>query len=847
MAGLAVGALAQPASQQAFAFQVESGKGLTVTSGGVPIIRGSWFQYYEPGWSKGYYNSSYSDQKVEKLSPVSYRVTYDAGDGTARGVETFTADGNHLKIHYEFDWDGDQPVKIEAAAATIWAPALESGNLTSQGQPTRPLKAFSYPGSDLVARRFSPDSSAYAFQSSLGTVQETSSLPLTLFNARGGYNQDWAAGHQLWWLGALGLVVEKNKPVTMDVDWAFSPNPKTQLPGVVAELKTRHDDASLVPDTSLPILIPKPKTNNLDWDHPLELTGAFSFPAGVFDHVDEFKAALGRRFVLPPTDSKTSKVEMDAGVSKLGFVHGGYRITIRPNGISVLGEEDEGLRFGLERLAMLAFTKAGKLWLPTGSLVDQPQTDWRGAHLFVGPEAVPFQERLWTNVLRPLGFNKVVLECERTAWAATPGIETPVTMPKADLVRLFAMYRNLGADPIPLIESYGHMEWLFANGKNLDIAMNPAVPYAVDPRKPGTSTLLTKIWDEAIDALHPNTVHFGLDEVDMRGFPSDPDLATQLWKTQLALLGGIAQSHSLEMMLWGDQALAPGEAPDAALGPDKANAAARRSAIPKGSLIGDWHYLDSPDYQTYRKNLDIWKDAGMTPIASTWYRPNNIHGFDVQAGLQGDGTLQTTWAGYESSEDSMLGAMPQFTAMVLAADYAWSGRNDDVKDLGYDPAEIFRRMYFNHPSPLSPQPGLDTEGSGPAFNVGSVHYGSGLDFVLGSSLAPTPRAGSRLELTLTGRGSELAIAMQTLGVAEDGDPVADLTIQLANGSQITKRLVYGRQVRAANDPAALSIAERENGVCSLRIELPKTPIKKLILTPLNGYSGLRVLGITLLD
>jgi hypothetical protein len=834
-------------AQTPFTFQVESGRGLTVMAGGVPVIRGSWFQYYEAGWSKGYYSSNNADQKVEKLGPESYRVSYD--DGSARGVQTFQADGNHLKVHYEFDWDGDHPVRIETSAGMIWAPAFENGALTAAGQPTRPLNSFTYNGPDLVARRFSADASDYQLQAPLGSVTEHSSVPLTLFDARGGYNQDWAQGHQLWWLGALGLVVEKDKPAILDVDWTFNPAPTPESAPVVANLKTAHDDAVLKPDTQLPILIPKPKTVNLDWDHPLQLTGAFSFPAGVFDHLDEFKAALSRRFVMPMVEAKTPKVEMDAGVSKLGYVHGGYRITIRPDGMSVLGEEDEGLRFGLERLAALAFVKDGKLWVPTGLVDDQPQADWRGVHLFVGPSALPFQERLWTNVLRPLGFNKVVLQCERTAWDATPGIQTAMTMPKPELVRLFEMYRNLGVDPIPLIESFGHMEWLFANGKNLDVAMNPKVPYAVDPRKPGTQALLGKIWDEAIDALHPDIIHFGLDEVNMRGFPPDPDLTTQLWTTQLGFLGGIARSHNVQMMLWGDQGLAPGEAPDAALAEDKANAAARRAAVPKGSLIGDWHYLDDPDYRTYRKSLDLWKDAGMNPIAAAWYHPNNIHGFDVQAGLQGDGTLQTTWAGYESNEDAMLDAMPQFTAMILAADYAWSGRNDEANEVGYDPALVFRRLYFGHPSPLTSQPGLDVVGSGLGFEVGPIHYGSRLNFTIASSLAPDKASASRLELKLAGQGTELAIAMQTVASADDGDPVADLVVELANGSKITKRLIYGRHLRSASDPAPLSISDEENGVASLRISLGKSPavVKSISLVPLNSYTGLRVLGIELID
>jgi hypothetical protein len=489
--------------------------------------------------------------------------------------------------------------------------------------------------------------------------------------------------------------------------------------------------------------------------------------------------------------------------------------------------------------------------LPTGTLSDQPKSNWRGVHLFVGPKALPFQEKLWTRVLRPLGFNKVVLQCERTAWDSTPGIATSMTMSKADLVKLFAMYRDMGVDPIPLIESYGHMEWLFANGQNLDLAFNPSTPFAVDPRKPGTGALLSKLWDEVITALHPDTVHFGLDEVTMLGFNGDATLSTQLWTTQLNLLGGIARNHDVQMMLWGDQGLAPGEAADAALAEDKASAAARRAAIPKGSLIGDWHYIDNADYRVYTKSLDVWRDIGMAPIATTWYKPNNIHGFDVDAGTFGIGTLQSTWCGYESSEETMLAAMPQFSAMVLAADYGWSGRNDDPKDLGYDPTEVFREMYFGRPSPLVASQGADLAGSdaGAGFTIGNVKYGAGLSYALGSVLAGGGGA-STLDLTVVGKGTELAIAMETLAPAYDGDPVADVTIELANGSKVVKRLKYGEEVRAGSDKSGTSAADRNgDGVCSLRIDLGSraTAVRRILFEPLNTYAGLKVMGLELIE
>ena len=44
-------------------------------------------------------------------------------------------------------------------------------------------------------------------------------------------------------------------------------------------------------------------------------------------------------------------------------------------------------------------------------------------------------------------------------------------MSREDLVKLFKLYRDAGIEPTPLIQSFGHMGWLFMNGQNKDLAL----------------------------------------------------------------------------------------------------------------------------------------------------------------------------------------------------------------------------------------------------------------------------------------------------------------------------------------------------------------------------------------
>jgi hexosaminidase len=356
----------------------------------------------------------------------------------------------------------------------------------------------------------------------------------------------------------------------------------------------------------------------------------------------------------------------------------GFKITFGPSQITI-GVKKENLPFAKSYLARMVRQC-------------RPKISWRGVHLFVGPTALKFHKKLWTNVLLPLGFNKVVLQCERTEWQFLPNLRGGINMKRRDLAQLCDWYRSIGVEPIPLVQSFGHAEWLFSGGANEELAFNAKTPYSIDPRKPGVAKLYAKLWDEVIRVTKAKTIHFGLDEIALRGIPKDPELVTKLWRIQIPSLTRIANKHKVRMMLWGDECLAPGQAPDSTNAGNAKLAATRRAVLPKGALIGDWHYMRLTPKDAYKTSLALLKREGFQPIACTWYRPENIQRFYTAAFEEGCGVLQTTWAGYESSEANMLRDIKQFSAMVLAADYAW-GQTATPDKLGYNPESIFRQMY----------------------------------------------------------------------------------------------------------------------------------------------------------
>ncbi len=422
-------------------------------------------------------------------------------------------------------------------------------------------------------------------------------------------------------------------------------------------------------------LIPKPTVSTLKWTRPVICEIPNSFADGVF----KSGKADAKKFSPPVRFASDNK--------------DGFKISIARERIEIQSKPGFYQSMAVEYLSRLTKINNGAKILPTGLVEVRPKVAWRGVHLFVGPNAVPFHKKLWKNVLLPLGYNKVVLQCEQTEWKCLPNLRGGINMDRDDLRLLCDWYRSVGVEVIPLVQSFGYVPWLTNNNANLDLMLNKALPYAVDPRNPKVKNLYTKLWKEVIAVTKAKVIHVGLDEVDFRGFPREPDLLTKLWKIQVPLLANIAKANKVTLMLWGDELLAAGEGAAPHSAKSLQDAKERRQVIPKGSFICDWHYQKNADPKLYEASLELFQNEGFRPISSSWFEPENIRGSRLAAISAGAGTLQTTWAGYVANEKVMTNNLKQFSAMVLAADYAWSGRTELPKEVGYDPARVFVRLF----------------------------------------------------------------------------------------------------------------------------------------------------------
>ena len=375
----------------------------------------------------------------------------------------------------------------------------------------------------------------------------------------------------------------------------------------------------------------------------------------------------------------------------------GYRLVIETNGLVILSGTAQGAFYGLQTLSQLWRASGDERSCPALEIEDWPALRFRGVHWFPSASGVPMHLRLITNVFGALKFNRSVIQCEAARWDQHPEITAPNAVSKVDLRKLVEACRTCYLEPIPLINVPGHAEWIFRNGSNLDFAEDPQTPYAYCVNHPKSQEFIQDVLSECLPIFEPRFCHIGHDEVTMRGRFPNPDCPRCRSETVTALVvkhaNRLSESLSrrgVESMIWGDLLLGPGEAKDAAHAKTLADARQRRQEITKKTIIVDWHYAASADAHS----LEILRQAGFRVVAASWHTPENIHHLAQAALASGaEGLLQTTWMGYFPDERAMRSQLQQFTAFVLAAEYAWSGRKESPSQLGYDPKEVFLQAY----------------------------------------------------------------------------------------------------------------------------------------------------------
>lgn len=918
-------------------------RGLSLTVDGVPVVLQSSLNLSKEGW-----NGTLLDQsRPGDLKNVSSWSDAPSGGKTAR-VElenenvvcsyTFTVapsvtnfhlppnakDGQTVDVDLVYRLKADIPGQIEYGAAYLSGPVVQgsvfTGGQQNEAQTTREVPVTLPPATRTQAQnRLLPSFNDIRFSTRLGTlsVSYTGNAPRpVIFDARGD-TQNWARTFPVFWLG-IGSEAPKLSKTNGEQHARFrftiGPAPSTfPAAPIVGTLSRgmRLPDAYAPTTSRVPLVIPRPKQLTV---RPNSMPFRFG-PRTPIRLMDKrpgtrraalvLQRAVQERFgwQLPLAEHNPRADEgagFHCGVGK-GLVpeqvipdsSEGYLLSADRWSVDVEGHDEAGVLWGVQTVVQLLSADAQGSLVQPALIRDWPTLRVRAVHLFTGQNALPFHEKLIDRIYSRFKLNALFIQAEQAKWDADPDVAPSWGASKEDLKTEVAYARERGITVYPLLQSYGHMEWLFNKPQNRDFAEDPETPYSVNITNPQAVAYLEKFNGEADTLFGAPGFHAGLDEVTMRGrfpFRSNGRTFADMYVANARHWHDFFAKRGKQMWMWADMALHPSEVkPSFGTAPSAEEAAKVRAGLPKDVVMVDWQYTPQEAYPSLRK----LKEAGFKNIvAATWFTPENIRLFARDAARVGAlGAMQTTWAGYESKESVLdTTERKQFTAMILAAEYFWNGGDGPVADkLPYDYADVFARA-FTAPNPAAykTRPGYalrlgsltnrllpDFLGYGndsvpanlPTGNArvsdGTTYYFDKGALVLSSRLN-TPNVPFPTEANLTlppGQQGELfreaRLLVAATHPAQSGTRLGTLRATFASGKTADIALVYGQNIAAWSDTQSLAaspIAYRGETKAAqpflLRTLIVTAPsgetITGLRLESENGQSAPALFGVTVL-
>jgi len=849
-------------------FDFAYGKGgMTLKYKGVTFIRRSSLYCVSPGWTSLLFGHHLEEQHISSEDIPGGKIVK-----VAMQNETFAAEyrvtmleSDEVIIDLGYRLLRDVPAEIEYCVGYIPASLIvglpyEADTVEGRKSGVTPYFAKS---ADHFEAMLVPPFKRLSFKSRLADIEMTVSGDqpnLIIFDARRD-PQAWAREAPVFWCG-MGVPPEQVKfgkeyhvvTTIKFTDRAGIPA-KPEIAPETVNIKMVRD--AKLPTEHLPNIIPEPKSVQFDeQDFVIKGNAAIVLPDGPtaddWLNADILNEELRDIYGIEIPVTTASKMKpgtkviaigeagrnsvLDYLCSKVGIQapphDEGYALKACPEFVAILGKDTRGTFYGVQTLLQLLKPTVDGASVRGALVNDWPTMRIRGAHVFIGNEAKPFLEKMIRRIFARHKMNYLIIEADYTKWETHPEIWLPWSTSKQDLKEIIDYARLHHMEVVPLVQSLGHSEWMFANGSNLDIAEDPEHPYGYCPSKPESYKFIFEIYSEALELFRPRVFHIGHDEVTMRGrFPHDEvcskHTVSELFLKDVKTLYDWFKARGVRTMMWGDMMLYKTETPDAGWAESLEAAQERRRELPSDIIIADWHYCAAPDFPSVR----LFKEKGHEVLACTWYNPKNIADFARSAKKDGaDGLIQTLWSGYNISEKCLKDQFQQYHAYIVAAEYAWNDSRLAVEELPYTPADEFMALWKRERAEHSSRNGFvvdlspfanvamsaeDTNawvGYGPEHDLRSFKTGTvrlrGVEFevpvnkalMLWGAMNPDGNWPSGIRIPLDRTAEGLAFLMATGWSTEKGENVGRIEIRWSDTESMVLDLVYGENVAAWNDP-----------------------------------------------
>ncbi|MDQ7848741.1 MAG: beta-N-acetylhexosaminidase [Armatimonadota bacterium] len=384
----------------------------------------------------------------------------------------------------------------------------------------------------------------------------------------------------------------------------------------------------------------------------------------------------------------------------------GYVLKVAPDVVVAAGSDRRGTYYAVQTLRQLLVAAGNGLGFAGAEVRDWPAHRFRAVHLLLDDASDDFHVALIARILSKFKFNTIVAQADYVRWESARNLWHRSGASKDEVVVLLRAAREHHLEVIPLIQTLGHVEWLYTNDQNLDLLEIPPdqsnARYVYNPLNPRVYQVLFPILDEAVRLFQPRYLHIGHDEVrNVVPFPWSEEGKRlgfgELFVRDVLQLYRFLQARGVGTMMWGDVLLTHDFAPLV-------------QRLPRDIIMVDWQYQEATRYPSLGRFIQ-W---GFPTIAATWWKPQNIVAFAREGEQQGAaGMLRTTWTGHFQNRSVLERQYQQIYTYLVAADAFWNPgaaaeaflKPSPVGSGGgsaEDPAARFRREW--QPTPLRTQP-----------------------------------------------------------------------------------------------------------------------------------------------
>ncbi len=367
----------------------------------------------------------------------------------------------------------------------------------------------------------------------------------------------------------------------------------------------------------------------------------------------------------------------------------GYRLTVRDEHALIESSNEAGAFYGAMTLAQLPQRSAGAWSMPCVRIEDHPALPWRVLSDDVSRGPLPtmryFEERIRT--IAAFKMNGYAPYMEHVFVSPSDPLPAPLDgITPAQLRELASYAASFHVALIPEQQTFAHMHGTLRI-EQYAAAAQPPHGSVLEPGSPLAAEYLRRIIGQELEAVgYPPFFHIGADEV--------PSVDAAAFAAHVRAMNDIVAPTGARLMLWDD-----------ALQKDPQ----LMKAIPRGTVIVDWHYGPQEDFRRY---IDLVASGGfdqfVAPGANNWNQvfPNvnaaianerafiaqgkaaHVHGlFETVWHDDGESLFEATWypVVYAAASAWQAGDAPE----QFAADFpsAFFGLNDpayssDVVTLG---------------------------------------------------------------------------------------------------------------------------------------------------------------------